>query len=118
MVLLVILIATVILVLWKRSKSTKISFGGKHILITGGSSGLGKEIARQLYGEGAKINIVARGVEQLKVTVEEIDSNRDGAINYIAADVTMENNGLFVKEVAESRFGPIDYVFCCAGLTI
>ena len=42
------------------------------VLVTGGSQGMGKSVARQLAGKGAHVIIVARNVERLKEAVTYI----------------------------------------------
>lgn len=59
----------------------------KLILITGGSSGIGKAAAIELHRQGAKIILQARDVEKLKSAAEEIDSSGN-RISYYAADLT------------------------------
>ena len=41
----------------------------KHAIITGGSSGIGKEIAKLLAGEGSNISIIARNSRKLEAVV-------------------------------------------------
>ncbi|MEM1024137.1 MAG: SDR family oxidoreductase [Myxococcota bacterium] len=52
-------------------------FRGKHVLITGGSSGIGKALAKQLVGYGAHLTLIARREELLHQTRAEIE--RPGA---------------------------------------
>ncbi|KAF0682372.1 Aste57867_25510 [Aphanomyces stellatus] len=75
----------------------QVDFRGKHILITGGSQGLGKELALQLVDQGANVTIVARRAEPLQAGSRR--NHRPGA----------------VKTAEASPFGPIDLVVCNAG---
>ena len=47
----------------------------KHAIITGGSSGIGKEIAKLLAGEGSNISIIARNSRKLEAARVEITAN-------------------------------------------
>lgn len=58
---------------------------GKAALITGGSRGIGKGIAKVFLEEGASVFLCARGEDQLAQTASEI-SNR-GEVSWLAADV-------------------------------
>ena len=48
---------------------------GKNILITGATSGIGKTIARQFAGEGARVVLVGRRQEILQELKEELGEN-------------------------------------------
>lgn len=45
---------------------------GKHVIVTGGSQGIGKAIARELAREGADVAIVARNKVDLAATAPEL----------------------------------------------
>ena len=45
---------------------------GKHIVITGGSSGIGKAIAAQVLKEGASVTLVARDIAKLERVRSEL----------------------------------------------
>jgi short-subunit dehydrogenase len=47
---------------------------GKRAIVTGGSRGIGKAIARQLAKEGVDVVIAARGKEQLHATAKELSA--------------------------------------------
>ncbi|MGH8057293.1 MAG: SDR family NAD(P)-dependent oxidoreductase [Candidatus Entotheonellia bacterium] len=61
---------------------------GKHAIVTGGSRGIGKAIARELAREGVDVAIVARSKEQLAATARELEDETGRRVIPIAADVT------------------------------
>lgn len=86
----------------------------KLILITGGSSGIGKAAAIQLHRQGAKIILQARNLEKLKNTVLEIDplGNR---VSYYSTDLTDQDSvELSAHKIIENEGLP-DVVINSAG---
>jgi 3-oxoacyl-[acyl-carrier protein] reductase len=75
---------------------------GKIAMITGGSRGLGRQIAEALAREGCKISICARDSKQLEVTVNEFATQGYHA-HGIQADVTKEEDAarFYQESVAE-----------------
>lgn len=61
---------------------------GKCALVTGASSGLGVDFARQLAALGARLVIVARREDQLKMVQEEIRSKHGVDVVTVALDLT------------------------------
>src|SRR5215471_8928843 len=55
------------------SRRARYSFKNKTVLITGGSRGLGLEIARILAAEGAYVSLVARNASTLEAARRELD---------------------------------------------
>jgi NAD(P)-dependent dehydrogenase (short-subunit alcohol dehydrogenase family) len=87
---------------------------GKAFLITGGSAGLGRALARTLVGEGASVALLARGAERLAATAEEL-REAGGDVLELSGDVTrLEDLERFV-ELARERFARIDGVVNNAG---
>lgn len=60
----------------------------KHAIVTGGSRGIGKAIARELAREGADVAIVARTEADLEATARELAAETNRRIVPLAADVT------------------------------
>ncbi|HXX42694.1 MAG TPA: SDR family oxidoreductase [Chthoniobacterales bacterium] len=90
------------------------SYRDKIVLITGGSRGLGLEIARQICDEGGNVAILARDPEELaraKVDLEE----RGGQVLTIPCDL-LDRSGIqsTVRQTVE-RFGQIDVLINNAG---
>lgn len=61
---------------------------GKHAIVTGGSQGIGKAIARELAREGADVAIVARKKEALEAAARELSVETGGRVIALPADVT------------------------------
>ena len=60
----------------------------KRAIVTGGSLGIGKAIARELAREGVDVAIVARTKDQLEATARELAAETGRRILPLAADVT------------------------------
>src|SRR5207247_2511583 len=61
---------------------------GKRAIVTGGSLGIGRAIARELAREGVDVAIVARSKDQLEATANELSAETGRRIIPLAADVT------------------------------
>jgi 3-oxoacyl-[acyl-carrier protein] reductase len=78
----------------------------KKVLITGGSDGLGFEIAKKCHALDAKVILLSRGEERLKQSAEQI------GCDYIACDITSIND---CKAVAD-KVGALDILVNNAGI--
>uniref|UniRef100_A0A0W0EYV8 Uncharacterized protein n=1 Tax=Moniliophthora roreri TaxID=221103 RepID=A0A0W0EYV8_MONRR len=67
---------------------------GKIVLVTGGSSGIGKKIAGGFAQNGAKVYIASRKESQLKEAVAELSNNATGSVHYIVANVGVRCDAL------------------------
>ena len=65
-----------------------LGLNGKRAIVTGGSLGIGKAIARELAREGVDVAIVARNAERLEAAAQELARETGRRILPIAADVT------------------------------
>ena len=88
------------------------SLAGKHALITGGSSGMGEEIARQMAAAGAKVTLVGRNEKRLDAVAEGIGS---GAFA-IARDISEDRAGEEIAAAAQERHGPVSILANVAGI--
>ena len=87
----------------------------KVVFITGASSGIGSELARQLSKKGAILGLVARRKEMLGALCEEI--GRSGAnARIFTADVTDESAVHAAAESLRNEFGRIDVLIANAGI--
>src|ERR1700675_3711499 len=92
------------------------SLDGKHVLVTGGSSGLGRFFAAFLAARGAQVTVAARRAEALAKTVDDIGT-ANGRAQSVVMDVTAAASIECALDAAEGRFGPIDIVVNNAGVT-
>src|SRR3979490_161586 len=92
------------------------SLDGQHVIITGGSSGLGRFFAVFLAARGARVTVAARRVEALAKTVNDIEA-ANGRAQSVVMDVTAAASIESALDGAEGRFGPIDIVVNNAGVT-
>ncbi len=83
-------------------------------LITGASSGIGAETARQAAAAGYRVVLAARRRERLDALVEELGGS-DRALA-VACDVNDEDQQKAMVEAALATFGRIDVVFANAGM--
>jgi len=89
---------------------------GKHVLVTGGSSGFGRHFARFLASKGASVTLAARRAEALATEVAEI-SGSGGKAQGVVLDVTIADRIGEALAQAEAKFGPIHAVVNNAGVT-
>ena len=85
------------------------SLTGKHILVTGASSGMGKVFARMIAAEGAVVSLLARNEERLTQTLNSL--NGEGHKVFVC-DLTDDEQ---IKKVA-TELNPIDGAVFCAGI--
>jgi len=89
---------------------------GLHVLITGGSSGLGRFFSTFLAARGARVTVGARRAEALAKTVDDI-GNAKGHAQSVVMDVTVAASIESALDAAEARFGPVEIVINNAGVT-
>ena len=89
----------------------------QHVLITGGSSGIGLAIAQRAAKAGAKISLVARDGAKLEQARKTIVAETPGAhVMVSSADVLVEGQILASLAAAEASHGPIDVLITSAGV--
>lgn len=88
-------------------------FVGKKILVTGGSSGIGLEIAKEFLAEGAEVMITGRNVARLEEAKQNLNNPRLKTIEWDVADVPSLDTK-FVAAVTE--MGHFDIFINNAGI--
>jgi NAD(P)-dependent dehydrogenase (short-subunit alcohol dehydrogenase family) len=87
---------------------------GKVAIVTGASSGIGRETAKLFAKEGAKVVVSARRRAELDALVDEIAKAGGEALAH-AGDVALEATAEGLAALALSKFGRLDVAFNNAG---
>jgi short-subunit dehydrogenase len=99
--------AHVMLTLDARSRSLE----GRHVVITGASSGIGEACVREAARQGARITLVARRKDLL----ETLAASCSASCHVIACDLSVPPPADWLDE-AEAKLGPIDVLVNNAGM--
>jgi len=87
---------------------------GKVAVITGASSGLGKQMAKAFAKQGADLVILARRIERLEELKVELEKENVKVLP-VKCDVTNTDEINAAAEAAEKEFGKVDILVNCAG---
>ena len=83
----------------------------KIVLITGGSRGIGKAIAKLFFDEGANVVITSKNQKRLQQTSKEL-----GNLFFVSGDIKNENDVKNVINKTIKKFGRIDILVNNAGI--
>lgn len=88
---------------------------GRVALVTGGSKGLGKAMARGFAECGADVMISSRSEDELKAAAAEIGAGLKVRVEYLAADMIDRAQVTGLAEETLRRFGKVDILINNAG---
>ncbi|OEV02811.1 SDR family oxidoreductase [Streptomyces oceani] len=88
--------------------------GGDHVIVTGGSSGIGFAIAQKCISRGAVVSLLARGEERLSAAAEELRA-AGGEVHFRAVDVTVTEDVAQAVKDLEAQAGPCQLLVSSAG---
>ncbi len=92
-------------------------FKDKVAVVTGATTGIGRETAVLFGEEGAKVIVSGRREEQGRETVALVREAGGEAV-YVQSDVTKAGDAKKLTDVALKEFGTIDILFNNAGITV
>ncbi len=87
---------------------------GRVAVITGASSGLGRQMTYAFAKQGANLVILARRIEKLKELKDDLEK-KGTKVLAIKCDVTSTNDIDFAAKKTEEIFGKVDILVNCAG---
>ncbi|MCX8276967.1 MAG: SDR family NAD(P)-dependent oxidoreductase [Dehalococcoidia bacterium] len=87
---------------------------GKRAIVTGGSRGIGKAIARVLAAEGVSVVISARGQNALDATAEELTNETGSMVTGVSTDTGSDDSVNALITEAKNIMGGIDILVNCA----
>ncbi|MFA5951016.1 MAG: 3-oxoacyl-ACP reductase FabG [Hyphomicrobium sp.] len=88
---------------------------GRSVIVTGGSKGIGKGIAKVFARSGGRVLVVSRTLAEAEATAEELRRDGGTAAAY-AADVTSMGDMQLMADAAASLHGGIDFLCANAGI--
>jgi short-subunit dehydrogenase len=94
----------------------KLNFKGKTVLITGASSGIGKEFAKSLANKGANLIITARSGDDLQILAKELETNNTEIwVKTMALDLSELNAARVLFNNINDMGLSVDYLINNAG---
>src|SRR5262249_11396286 len=94
-------------------------WSGKVVLITGGTSGIGRALALELARRGASLGLVARRAELLsEVLIEAAEQSEDSHLIALPADVHDEKAMRAAGKRLAEECGHVDVLIANAGIGV
>lgn len=90
-------------------------FKNRVFIITGATSGMGKEIALKFVAEGASLILSGRDQKRGEEVLQSIKSNRGNA-DFLAGDVGVESTNKKLINLAVKKFNKLDGIVTNAGI--
>lgn len=99
-----------------QERTRKLKPKDERVVIVGCSSGIGKDCALKYASRGAKLVLFARREELLKQVAKECEEAGSPHVEYIAGDVTKENDLKKLADLTQEKLNGVDTVIYCAGM--
>jgi NAD(P)-dependent dehydrogenase (short-subunit alcohol dehydrogenase family) len=89
--------------------------GGEAVLITGASSGIGRQLARQFAGDGAELVLIARSEDTLRELAGELTAEYGVTAQVLPADLTLPGSPDQIAQTLAQRQTDVDVLVNNAG---
>ena len=99
----------------------KFDYNGKHVIVTGGSSGIGLECAKKYAKKGANVTIIARDKGRLSAAVIEVEACKVAGRRVMSISVDTASSQVAVNSALASclrQNGAADVLLNCAGISV
>ena len=96
----------------------RIEKGSRTALVTGGGSGIGKQLARQLARRGFNLLLVSRNTERLKAAADEIKAEFGVETAYYSLDLAVQDSAYRLYDYCKEQGLTIDLLINDAGMFI
>ena len=88
---------------------------GRRAIVTGGSSGIGFETARQFLEEGVRVLITGRDADKLAKARDDLAQRTGGEVHAVVADMRQESDIAKMVATAKEKLGGVDILVNNAG---
>jgi short-subunit dehydrogenase len=88
---------------------------GEMVLITGASSGIGRELARQFASDGADLVLIARSEDRLRELAAELTAECGVTVEVVPADLTRSGSPDQIVETLAQQHIDVDVLVNNAG---
>ncbi|QPB18719.1 SDR family NAD(P)-dependent oxidoreductase [Rhizobium sp. 007] len=88
-----------------------------HVIVTGGSSGIGLAVAKAYAARGERVSLIARDAARLDQAVRDVQAVSKGGSSFaVSADVSKHEDLAFAVKACETANGPCDVLIASAGI--
>jgi len=91
-----------------------LQLGGKTAIVTGGSRGIGRAVARALAAEGMDVAVVARGRADLEAAASELAAETGRRVVAVPCDTGSDEQVRDMVRRAVAELGGLDVLVNCA----
>lgn len=96
-------------------ESDGVDMTGKHVIVTGGNSGIGYEVATYLASKNASVNLFCRNEERASAAVTKIkEATNNDDVKYTICDVSTKSS----IDAATTSINNLDVLICNAGVLL